>query len=58
MPQDDEWVEEQLSDEVLLELRRIADKSSSRSPDFDNMHEHQRREETAIFLQLDEEAWR
>ena len=58
MPQDDGWVEEELSDEVLLALRRIADKSSPHSPYFDNMHEHQRRAETAIVRDWAEEMER
>ena len=41
-------VEEERREEVLQALRWIADKSSPYSPYFDNMHEYQRRAETAI----------
>lgn len=48
MQQENESVEEELSDEVLLALRRIADKSISHFPYFDNMHEYQRLAEIAM----------
>ena len=58
MPQGAGWVEEERSDEVLLALRRIADKSHPHSPYFDNLHEYQRRAETAIVQDWAEEMSR
>lgn len=48
MPNDDEWVAEEHSEDVLKALSRIVDKHSPHSPYFDNMHEYHRRAEIAI----------
>lgn len=48
MPNDDGWVAEELTEDVLKALSRIVDKHSPHSPYFDNMHEYQRLAEIAI----------